>query len=84
MGVDKSIIFSPKIVGKSLYKHLCPEFVLHSWKQWEDLVMILASMQEMQLIRKVKTIIIRAATSSSSKLQQACTDKLHFILERPA
>jgi hypothetical protein len=41
---------------------MCPKFLLPFWKQWENLDVMLASIQE-TLIKKVNNILIQAATS---------------------
>ncbi len=42
----------PEIFGKPLYKHLCPEFLSHFWKEWEDSVIEMGSTQEKEKVRK--------------------------------
>jgi hypothetical protein len=45
VSVDKHITISPKSDGETILTNLQPEFPSHIQKQWEDSIMMLASIK---------------------------------------
>jgi hypothetical protein len=60
IGFRKAVTNLLKTEGKQLDTCLCHEFLSHFWNQWQDSVMMLASIQEVWL---TKISIDQAATS---------------------